>query len=134
MRRIPAVLMFLGFSLAACAADMRPTGEEVFGALLANDDIDLAMEPLCKADIRLHQQLALSLSVSHESRNTTRIMSSCEPSKFESRPDQVIDIWDCEIRIIETDPKDEFISSSAYRFGITKDKQHRFVEGSLRCL
>jgi hypothetical protein len=132
MRSILSVVVIAGCSFSACAAEPQPTGEDVFAALLANGDIELASEPLCQADIKLYQQLALSLSVSYESHNSTKIKSSCVPSKFE-QGSTVTDIWDCTVQLVETDPKGEFISTSTYMFGLTRGKQHKLVKGSLRC-
>ena len=108
-----------------------PSGEEVFVAFLSNLNQDLKDESLCRANILLYEQLALSLSVSHESKNTTVISSTCTPSKHEMNT-KVIDIWDCTIQINENNPDGEFISSSTYVFGLSKDKKE-YIGNSLRC-
>lgn len=132
MKYILVILILTGCSLSVNGKDTRPGGEDIFGILLSNLDVNLENEPLCKAKIKLAKQLALSLSVSYESPNVTKISSSCSPSKFETPANEVIDIWDCTIRINEDSPKGEFISSSTYVFGISQDK-NEFVNGSLRC-
>jgi len=123
--------------LSGCAAQARdigrqPSGEDVFGAILKHGDADLQNEPLCKADIKLHEQLALSLSVAFESENTTHIKSTCSPSKFELSSEELIDVWDCSIQVNETSDEGEFISSSIFVFSLTAD-DFKYLKGSLRC-
>lgn len=121
-------------SCTASAADSLkpPNGEEVFAALLQNLDVSLAAEPLCKANTKLSNHLALALSVSYANKNTATLKSSCVPSKFDIATGKTMDIWDCTIQINENSQKGEFISSSTIAFGLTPDTK-KFVKGSLRC-
>lgn len=132
MKYIFLVLMLCGCSSPVVGKGSMPSGEEVFNALFKNLDKNLRDEPLCRAEMTLREQLALSLSVAHESQNTTTIESHCSPSKHEVKPDQTIDIWDCTVQLNENDTDGNFISSSTYVFGLTKNHKE-FVEGSLRC-
>lgn len=123
--------------ISGCAAQARdlgkhPSGVEVFIAILKHGEIDLQNEPLCKADIKLHEQLALSLSVSFESENTTLIKSTCSPSKFELSSENLIDVWDCSIQVNENSESGDYISSSIFVFSLTTD-DFEYLKGSLRC-
>ena len=125
-------MVFTATSVHAQNVEKKPTGEEVFRVLFNHAKVDLAKEPLCKADINLGEQLSLDLSVSFESHNQTMIKSFCTPSKFDVSSGKVIDVWDCTVQVNENDKNGEFISSSTTVFSLTKDK-HGFVKGSLRC-
>ncbi len=123
--------------ISGCAAQARdlgrqPSGEEVFKAILKHGEIDLQNEALCKADIKLYEQLALSLSVSFESENTTHIKSTCSPSKFELSSKNLIDAWDCSIQVNENSGSGDFISSSIFVFSLSTD-DFEYLKGSLRC-
>ena len=132
MRYLLIALILSCYSIGVDAQNAPPNGEEVFGIFLSKMNMNLANESLCKADMKLYEQLALSLSVSYESKNITKVTSSCEPSKFDVTNNKVIDIWDCTIQINENSPEGEFVSSSTYVFGLSRGK-HEFVDGSLRC-
>jgi len=132
MRYILLLLLLTGCSVHAATSTPPPTGEQVFKALLKNGNIELATEPLCKANINLLSQLSLALSVSYENENITTIKSSCAPSKFEKSDKMVINMWDCTVQINENNKQGEFISSSTFVFSMTKGKKE-FIKGSLRC-
>jgi hypothetical protein len=130
-------IIFMVVLLAACAhhaegSSAPPRGEEVLYALLKNDDVLLSAEPLCNADMKLYEQLALALSVSYDSENTTVIKSSCLPSKFERNIGNIENVWDCTIQINENSSTGEYISSSTFVLSLTKDSK-KFIKGSLRC-
>ena len=132
MRYLLALVFLSGCGAHAAVLSIPPRGEDVFNVLFKNGAIDLANEPLCKADIKLYEQLALSFSVSYESRNNTMIKSSCAPSNFEKTPGHVIDVWECTVQINESNKSGEFVSSSTIVFDLTLDKKE-FLKGSLRC-
>jgi len=133
MKKLLLILLLSGCSVAVIGETRPPSGEEAFSIFLSKASLSLEDEPLCKADIKLYQQLALSLSVSHETNNTIKIASSCAPSKFENAENKVVDIWDCKIQISEENPEGEFVSNSTYVFGVSWDRSE-YVEGSLRCI
>ena len=127
---------FMVLLTASCASTANnpypsPDGEKVFSLFLANFDKNLENEPLCKAELKLYEQLALSLSVSYDSENTTSVNSYCAPSKHPI-DNQLVDIWDCTIQFNEANQNGEFISSSTYVFGISAEAD-QFIHGTLRC-
>lgn len=132
MKTILMAALLSGYVHHAEGSTSPPSGEEVFYALLENDDILLDSEPLCKADIKLYEQLALALSVSYGSKNTTIIKSSCLPSKFDDNTGKVENVWDCTIQINENNIAGEFVSSSTFMLSLTSETK-KFVKGSLRC-
>lgn len=132
MRYLICFLFLTGCAVHAAEHSNPPSGEQVFNALLKNGNIDLATEPLCKADINLYEQIALALSVSHESDNKTSIESRCSPAKHEMSTGNVVNVWDCTVQINENDKTGEYISSSTMVFGLTL-KNKEFIKGSLRC-
>lgn len=132
MKYFMLVLVLTGCTANAANLATPPRGEEVFNALLKNSDINLANEPLCKADMKFNEHLSLALSVSYESGNKTMLKSSCAPSKHDSPSGKVINVWDCTIQINENNQNDEFVSSSTIVFSLSPDTKE-FIKGSLRC-
>lgn len=132
MRYLIVILFLTGCTVHAANLSNPPRGEDVFNAILKNGNINLATERLCKADIKLYEQLSLAFSVSYESDNKTIIKSYCSPSKFDKSNGNVIDVWDCTVQINENNAKAEFISSSFIVFSLSLDKKE-FIKGSLRC-
>jgi hypothetical protein len=132
MRYLLCFLFLTGCAVHAAEPPIPPRGEQIFNALLKNGNVDLATEPLCKADINLYEQIALALSVSYENDNKTVIESHCSPSKHEMSAGNVVDVWDCTVQINENNKKGEFISSSTIVFSLTL-KNKEFIKGSLRC-
>jgi hypothetical protein len=132
MKTFFMIMLLVGCAHHAVGAAVPPRGEEVFYALLKNDDIHLLSEPLCNDDIKLYEQLALAFSVSFNSKNTTTLKSSCLPSKFEDSTGKVEDVWDCTIQINENNNSGDFISSSTFVLSLTSENKE-LVNGSLRC-
>lgn len=132
MRYLICLLFLTGCTIDAAEPSSPPSGEEVFNALLKNGNIDLATEPLCKADMNLYEQMALALSVSYGNDNRTVIESHCLPSKHEMSTGNVVDVWDCTVQINENNKEGEFVSSSTIVFGLTL-KTRELIKGSLRC-
>jgi hypothetical protein len=127
------LVMSLFLSSCAAVADSNPpNGEEVFRIFFSSMNRNLNKEPLCNANMKLYEQLSVSLSVAHESQNIIKIKSSCESSKFEVKPKNIIDIWDCTVQINEDTKEGEFISSSTYVFGVSQTER-TIINGSLRC-
>lgn len=114
-----------------------PTGEQVFNALLFNADKDLNQELLCQADASLGSLLTQTLSPSFASENKMQVSSECSKSKIElSSPEgstKVVDVWDCQLQMLELDSKDEFVSSSMLAFALDENEFY-LIDGSLRCL
>lgn len=126
------LLLLSGAYVNAWQDDRILTGEKVFEALLSKGDLYLKDVPLCSADMKLYEQIALSLSTSYNTKNITVIDASCSPSRYETENSSVIDIWDCTVQINENSPSNEYISSSTYVFGLTRS-DHTLIEASLRC-
>jgi len=142
MRTILAILV-AGLACTAFAG-AEPTGEEFYSILFDNLDRSLADEELCKIKVwgpdgtsrpaTLGEHLSSNLfSISHQGRNVTTIKSTCEPAQWESEG-KVVDVWDCELRILEKNPEGEFISSASVRFAAPRDGDKRMLPGSLRCI
>jgi hypothetical protein len=132
MNRISIILVISMMSFEVVAEPNFPKGERVFSEFFSIFQKDLKNELLCQADIKLFELFSLSLSTSYDTENSTYISSSCTPSKFDVSDNRTIDIWDCTIQINEDNPGGEFISSSTYVFGLSKNT-HKYVDGSLRC-
>jgi len=132
MRYLICFLFLTGCAVHATEPSNPPRGEQVFNALLKNGNVNLATEPLCRADINLYEQIALALSVSYDNDNKTVVESYCSPSKHEMSTGNVVDVWDCTVRINENNRKGEFISSSTIVFSLTQNNKE-FINGSLRC-
>ena len=132
------ILFLQGF--AAAADTDTPTGEQVLDALFANTALNLAKEPDCKQfsasrntdQVTLGEHLATILSVSYQSKNKVSVATHCAASKYEAKPGQVIDVWDCALEMKETNPTGNFISSAMVSFYLTKDK-HYLIPGGIRC-
>lgn len=144
-KRIFLVLLLAGCSAVASnektASDKTaPSGEQVFDILFSNLDRRLDQEPLCDVKsatregktMTLGEHVATVLSLSHESKNSVTLESSCNPSKHEAESGRIIDIWDCKIEVLEKNTESDFISSSMIAFSTTLDKAV-MVKGSLRC-
>lgn len=132
MKCLTCLLLLMAWTTHAAEPSGQPRGEQVFHALLKNGNVDLATEPLCKADIKLYERIALALSVSYENYNRTIIKSRCAPSKHEMSAGKVVDVWDCTVQVNESNKKGRFVSSSTLVFSLTlEDKE--FIKGSLRC-
>jgi hypothetical protein len=136
-----AVFLLAGCAVAAPAIGEKPTGEEVFDLLLGNAGISLKDEPGCdasspsrnKSHISLGDLLSTNLSASYDEGNITQIKSYCDPSKFDVSDKKTIDVWDCNVDILENDKNGEFVSSTAIRFSIDLAKS-RIIPGSFRCI
>ena len=119
-------------SVQAANPASQPTGEEVFNALLAQSNMSLSAEPLCKEDRELYKIMSSALSLSYDKNNITNIKSYCTSSKFEISSGNAVDVWDCSVEIVENNAKGEYIASAIFEFNLgLNDKQ--FIKGSLRC-
>lgn len=74
--------------------------------------------------------MANNLSASHATANDATIKSKCEPAQWEDAG-KVVDVWDCDLRVLETNPEGELISSTGIRFAIPRDGEKRIIRGSL---
>jgi hypothetical protein len=134
-----ASLCLLGCTSNAQTSE-KPSGERVLASLFDGASVVLSTEPLCnmvsvslnKKDIQLKDHLASVLATSYESENVTTVTTSCSDSKYQSRNDEVIDIWDCMLVVNETSSSGEFISSSTIAFGLNK-QDLVLLPNSLRC-
>ena len=135
------VIFLTGCSTIAVGNTAKPSGEEIFDILFANLHLPIDNEPLCNMksttreheSITLGQHLATIFSVSYASDSIITIKSSCGRSKHESKNKEVIDIWDCDIEVLENNRDGEFISSAMIAFSTPLDKTE-LLPGSLRCL
>lgn len=93
------------------------------------------MESTTRKDpkITLGQHLSTIMAVSYQSKNNSTIKSSCQLSIFEDRDAKVLDIWDCNILMSETNENKDFISGSIIAFNFSLDKS-KLLKGSLRYL
>jgi hypothetical protein len=136
-----AAFLLAGCAVAATAIGEKPTGEELFDLLLSNTTFSLKGEPGCdaaspsrnKSHITLGELLSTNLSISYDEGNVTQIKSYCELSKFDVSDKNTIDVWDCNVDILQNDMKGEFVSSTGIRFSINLSKS-KIVPGSFRCI
>ena len=113
---------------------VHPAGADVFNAVLSNSSLRLKGEYFCNdEDISLSDHFSRALSSSYETDVNVTIKSSCNLSKFDITDSKVIDIWDCNINIIEENSDIEYFANTSYTFGLSI-KEFDFVKGSLRCL
>ena len=138
--RILILIIPLLYSCASIAVDRTPpSGEIIFDILLSIRDIKLNDEPLCRMvsttrstdSLTLGNHLSKILSTSYNSSTINTIKTSCALSKHEIS-NKIIDIWDCQLQIMETSEAGEFISSSMVAFGINA-KSLIYQPGTLRC-
>jgi len=128
------------YSAAATADYKKPNGEELFDILFSSLSLPLSNEPLCdmtyfsrkNTPITLGHHLATVLSSSFESKNSVTVKTECTRSKHDLENKKIIEVWDCNINVLELNAKKKFISSSITAFAITLDKT-KIVPGSLRC-
>jgi len=143
-------LIFIVTSYAACATEQdiysennakKLSGIDLFGILIKHSDYPLKDEPLClppetvidQENYTLADQLSLLLATGHYKDTSAKLESMCTAGKFEQSSGELVDVWDCQITIVETNANDEFVSSSTIALAIS-NSQKQMMSGSLRCM
>lgn len=117
------------------------SGIDLFTILLKHSDYSLINEPLCPPpatlvdpeNYKLADQLSLLLATGHYSDTYAQLESICTTGKFEQPSGELVDVWDCQITIVETNANNEFVSSSTIALAISH-AQKQMMAKSLRCL
>ena len=116
-----------------------PSGMHMVQILLENQSIyvkgtSCESDPLGFGDKRrLQHKLAMTLGYAFDRPDHHAVLSGgCKADQFELRPGSVIDIWHCNLGVVEKDKKGEFITSSHIDFGIKKDTWE-FIPEKLLC-
>ncbi|WP_417581239.1 hypothetical protein [Nitrincola sp.] len=117
------------------------SGKALFRTLLKNSNHSLQDELLCQPPITaedpksytLGDQLSLLLAMGHYDETSAKLDSTCSIDIFETPSGETVDVWDCQITVVETNTESEFVSSSILAVAISRP-QKIMVPGSLRCL
>lgn len=117
------------------------SGVDLFDILLKNLNHPLKNEPLCQPpetvtdqkNYTLADQLSLLLATGHYKDTSAKLESICTAGTFEQPSGGLVDVWDCQITIVETHANDEFVSSSTIAVAIS-NSQKQMMAGSLRCI
>ena len=142
MKRAVVLIVLLSACSKTVPADApKPDGQRVFDILFSSIELALSEEPLCdmvsasrkNAAITLGQHLATILSPSYESESVVTIKSSCMPSKHEYEDGGIVDVWDCQLEVLENSQDGDSISSSMILFSTLMDDSE-IIKGSLRCM
>ncbi|WP_036508158.1 hypothetical protein, partial [Nitrincola nitratireducens] len=64
---------------------------------------------------------------------SAKLESICTASMFEQPSGGLVDVWDCQITIVETHANNEFVSSSTIAVAIS-NSQKKMMVGSLRSM
>jgi len=133
------IALFLFIFITSCSAivnaeEKKPSGKELFSILLKNLNNSLKDENHCNVEQNnLSEYFSDFLSMSYANKNLVNLKSSCSRSKHKFKNSVVVNVWDCQISILEENAKKEFISSSSITFSIDL-KKVKIIQNSLRCL
>lgn len=116
-----------------------PSGMHMVQILLENQSLSVKgtnceSDPFGVGDKRrLQHKLAMTLGYAFDRPHHHAVLSgSCEADQFEPPSGLAIDIWRCNLAVVEKDEKDEFIASSNIYFGI-KRGTWEFIPEKLLC-
>lgn len=115
-----------------------PSGMHLVQILLENQSLpvkgtDCESSGLTKDKRRLLHRLAITLGDGLDNtRHRTELLGGCKADQFELPSGSVIDIWRCELGVVEKDEEGEFITSGFIYFGVKKDTWE-FIPEKLRC-
>ncbi len=118
----------------------KPSGVEMFDALFRSIDYPLARESRCQMtttpgndrELLLRDYVLLMLSMTYENERNVSLSSKCSSAKSEEGSDGIIDVWDCELNLVEYDHSGEFLTSATIMFAVPKEGSD-VLPGSLRC-
>lgn len=116
-----------------------PSGVHIVQILLENQSLplkgtDCESSGLAEDKRTLQHRLALTLgSEIDDPRHDHTLSAKCRADRFELPSGTGIDIWNCNLGLVEESRKGEFIASSHIDFGIKRDTWE-LVPGTLRCM
>lgn len=116
-----------------------PNGMQMIQILLENQSLSVKGTS-CESDPfgvgdrrRLQHKLAMTLGYAFDRPKHHAVLSgSCEADQFQPPSGPVVDIWRCNLAVVEKDERDEFIASSNIYFGLKKDTWE-FIPEKLLC-
>lgn len=116
-----------------------PSGMHMLQILLENQSLSVKgtnceSDPFGVGDKRrLQHKLAMTLGYAFDRPKHYAVLSGgCEADQFKPPSGAVLDIWRCNLAVVEKDEKDQFIASSNIYFGLKKDTWE-FIPEKLLC-